>query len=109
MVFCANIPLICYQHFGGLSFMKVTTRKKPLFRDLYQNGVFTRVVATKTEAGRWRLFGIHRSVDAAIFVEAARGGVREWVGLNHLGEFCDSLGITLWEVHHKVSGNNKAA
>lgn len=54
--------------------MKVTTRKKPAFRDFYENGMFTRIVATKTDKGKWRLFGLHRSVDAAIFVEAARGG-----------------------------------
>lgn len=70
--------------------------------------MFSRVVATRTEAGKWRLFGLHRSADAAVFVEAARGGVREWSGLNHLGDFCDSIGITLWEVHHKGAEKNPA-
>lgn len=89
--------------------MKVTTRKKPAFRDFYENGTFTRIVATKTDKGKWRLFGLHRSVDAAIFVEAARGGIREWSGLNHLGDFCDSIGVTLWEVHHKGAKKEEAA
>ncbi|TRL64848.1 hypothetical protein FMM65_20540 [Citrobacter youngae] len=89
--------------------MKVTARKKPAFRDYYENGMFTRIVATKTDTGKWRLFGLHRSVDSAVFVEAARGGVREWSGLNHLGEFCDSIGITLWEVHHKAAKKEQAA
>ena len=89
--------------------MKVTTRKKPAFRDFYEGGMFSRVVATKTEDGKWRLFGLHRSVDAGVFVVAARGGVREWSGLNHVGDFCDSIGITLWEVHHKAAGKDKAA
>lgn len=82
--------------------MKVTTRKKPAFRDFYEMGMFTRVVATRAENGKWRLFGLHRSVDAAVFVEAARGGIREWSGLDHLADFCSSMGISLWEVHHKV-------
>lgn len=85
--------------------MKMTTRKKPLWKELYQNGVFTRVVAVKNDHGRWSLFGVHRSIDAAIFVEAARGGIREWSGLNHLGDFCNSLDVTLWEVHCKKRGS----
>lgn len=35
--------------------MKVTTRKKPAFRDFYESGTFTRIVATKTDKGKWRL------------------------------------------------------
>ncbi|AUY01017.1 TPA: hypothetical protein MYQ04_004239 [Citrobacter braakii] len=89
--------------------MKVTTRKKPAFRDFYEMGMFVRVVATRTEEGKWRLFGIHRSADAAIFIEAARGGVREWSDLGHLGAFCDSMGVSLWEVHHKMAGQKKKA
>ncbi|OAT16795.1 putative bacteriophage protein [Buttiauxella gaviniae ATCC 51604] len=89
--------------------MKMTTRKKPMFKEFYANGIFTRVVAVRGDSGRWSLFGVHRSADAAIFVEAARGGIREWSGLNHLGEFCDSIGITLWEVHHKGAKKEIAA
>ncbi len=89
--------------------MKMTTRKKPQWKDLYHNGVFTRVVAVKNDRGRWSLFGVHRSADAALFVEAARGGIREWSGLNYLADFCESIGITLWEVHHKVGKGEKAA
>ncbi|BDN97315.1 hypothetical protein KAM621c_24200 [Citrobacter braakii] len=102
-------PRIVINISGVCLFMKVTTRKKPVFKDFYENGMFSRVVATKTDQGKWRLFGLHRSAGAAVFVEAARGGVREWAGLNHLGDFCDSLGIVLWEVHHKsVKGENAA-
>ncbi|EKR9886763.1 hypothetical protein QAA19_004672 [Salmonella enterica] len=38
----------------------------------------------------------------AEFVEAARGGIREWSGLNYLAEFVFSCGISLWEVHNKT-------
>lgn len=65
-------------------------------------GMFARVVATRAEGGgKWRLFGIHRSADAAIFIEAARGGVREWSDLGSLGAFCESMGVSLWEVHSR--------
>lgn len=89
--------------------MKMTTRKKPQWKDLYHNDVFTRVVAVKNDRGRWSLFGVHRSVGAAMFVEAARGGIREWSGLNHLADFCESLNVTLWEVHNKSGNRDKAA
>ena len=42
---------------------------------------------------------MHRSVDAVIFIEAARGGIREWSSLEYLSEFCDSIGVNVWEVH----------
>ncbi|MNB60026.1 hypothetical protein D3C81_31700 [compost metagenome] len=84
--------------------MKVTTRKKSAFMDLYSTGVLTRVAAVRNEDGTaWRLFGIWRDKDIAVFVEAARGGVREWSGLNYLADFCFSCGISLWEVHQKTS------
>ncbi|ELA5389552.1 hypothetical protein RF805_003787 [Salmonella enterica] len=57
----------------------------------------------------------NRSMVAAIeymkkgFSLDARGGIREWAGLNHLGDFCDSIGITLWEVHHKGAKKEQAA
>lgn len=38
-----------------------------------------------------------------MFVEAARGGIREWSGLDYLANFCASCGISLWEVHNKVA------
>ncbi|GJK06069.1 hypothetical protein TUM17574_04130 [Klebsiella pneumoniae] len=38
-----------------------------------------------------------------MFVEAARGGIREWSGLDYLANFCASCGISLWEVHNKVT------
>ena len=89
--------------------MKVTTRKKPVFRDFYSNGMFARVVATRTEAGKWRLFGLHRSADAAVFVAAELVGVREWSGLNNLGDFRDVIGGTLWEGNLMVAKKGEAA
>ncbi|MGK0743585.1 hypothetical protein ACSFCX_03785 [Yokenella regensburgei] len=88
--------------------MKMITRKKPAFVDLYQTGVLTRVVAVKTEQGGWRLFGLWRDKDIAVFVEAARGGVREWSGLNYLADFCESCGVSLWEVHNKTDKKTPA-
>lgn len=83
--------------------MKTITRKKPAFVDLYNTGVLTRIVAVRTESGEsWRLFGLWRDKDIAVFVEAARGGVREWSGLNFLADFCFSCGVSLWEVHQKT-------
>ncbi|EAV2866102.1 hypothetical protein EZ472_17310 [Salmonella enterica] len=81
--------------------MRIITRKKPAFTDLYQTGVLTRIAAVKTDTGGWRLFGVWRDQDIAVFVEAARGGIREWSGLNYLAEFVFSCGISLWEVHNK--------
>ncbi|EHE1281355.1 hypothetical protein JNP73_003101 [Salmonella enterica] len=82
--------------------MRIITRKKPAFTDLYQTGVLTRIAAVKTDSGGWRLFGVWRDQDIAVFVEAARGGIREWSGLNYLAEFVFSRGISLWEVHNKT-------
>ncbi|EHY70943.1 hypothetical protein SEHO0A_02015 [Salmonella enterica subsp. houtenae str. ATCC BAA-1581] len=49
-----------------------------------------------------------RDQDIAVFVEAARGGIREWSGLNYLAEFVFSCGISLWEVHNKTDRKNPA-
>jgi hypothetical protein len=54
------------------------------------------------DGGGWRLFGLWRDKEIAVFVEAARGGVREWSGLDYLASFCASCGISLWEIHNKV-------
>ncbi|MEP9807741.1 hypothetical protein ABLU71_29380, partial [Klebsiella sp. CB_Kp198] len=54
------------------------------------------------DSGGWRLFGLWRDKQIGVYVEAARGGVREWSGLNYLANFCGSCGISLWEVHCKV-------
>ncbi|OOD61467.1 hypothetical protein BWP16_00370 [Salmonella enterica subsp. enterica serovar Worthington] len=59
-------------------------------------------------AGGWRLFGVWRDQDVAVFVEAARGGIREWSGLNYLAEFVFSCGISLWEVHNKTERKTPA-
>ncbi|EAP0005542.1 hypothetical protein PY00_22595 [Salmonella enterica subsp. enterica serovar Senftenberg] len=88
--------------------MRIITRKKPAFTDLYQTGVLTRIAAVKTDSGGWRLFGVWRDQDIAVFVEAARGGIREWSGLNYLAEFVFSCGISLWEVHNKTDRKNPA-
>lgn len=34
--------------------MRIITRKKPAFTDLYQTGVLTRIAAVKTDSGGWR-------------------------------------------------------
>lgn len=88
--------------------MRIITRKKPAFTDLYQTGVLTRMATVKTDSGGWRLFGVWRDQDIAVFVEAARGGIREWSGLNYLAEFVFSCGISLWEVHNKTERKTPA-
>ncbi|EAQ4921173.1 hypothetical protein AH86_21340 [Salmonella enterica subsp. enterica serovar Tennessee] len=88
--------------------MRIITRKKPAFTDLYQTGVLTRIAAVKTDSGGWRLFGVWHDQDIAVFVEAARGGIREWSGLNYLAEFVFSCGISLWEVHNKTERKTPA-
>lgn len=82
--------------------MRIITRKKPAFIELYQTDVITRVAAVKTDEGGWRLFGIWREKDIAVFVEAARVGIREWSGLDYLAGFVACCGICLWEVHNKT-------
>lgn len=85
--------------------MKATARKKPAFKDFYENGMFSRIIATRTSNNRWQLCGMLRSADAVIFIEAARGGIREWSSLEYLSEFCDSLGVSVWEVHRRSNSN----
>lgn len=82
--------------------MKATARKKPVFKDFYENGMFQRVIVTRTSNKRWQLCGVHRNGEAIIFVEAARGGIREWSSLEHLAEFCESISIEVFEIHRKV-------
>ncbi len=83
--------------------MEMIVRKKPAFTELYQTDVLTRIAAIKSpDGGGLRLFGIWRNRDTAVFVEAARGGIRQWSSLDHLANFCASCGISLWEVHNKV-------
>ncbi|MBK0003388.1 hypothetical protein [Erwinia sp. S38] len=84
--------------------MRMITRKKPAFTELHQAGVLTRIVAVKNaDGGGWRLFGVWRDRDIAVFVGAARGGIREWSGLDYLAGFCESCGISLWEIHNRVT------
>ncbi|RSW87026.1 hypothetical protein EGH62_02980 [Klebsiella aerogenes] len=53
-------------------FMRMITRKKPAFTELYQTGVLTRIAAVKSpDGGGWRLFGLWMGKDIAVFVEAA--------------------------------------
>jgi len=83
--------------------MQMITRKQPAFTELYQTGVLTRIVAVRNaDTGGWRLFGLWRDKQIGVYVEAARGGVSEWAGLDYLGNFCGSCGISLWEVHCMV-------
>ncbi|ENL1641618.1 hypothetical protein AB4U30_001178 [Raoultella ornithinolytica] len=82
--------------------MKATARKKKAFKDFYENDMFQRIIATRTCNGRWQLCGMHRNGEAVIFIEAARGGIREWSSLEHLSSFCESVGISVWEVHRRI-------
>lgn len=84
--------------------MQMINRKKPRFQDLYDTGVLSRLVAVRVDSGRWSLFGVWGDKDIAVFVEAARGGTREWSSLDHLAEFCNSMGIEIYEVHQKKGG-----
>ena len=88
--------------------MRIITRKKPAFTDLYQTGVLTRIAAVKTDSGGWRLFGGWGDREIGVFVEAARGGIREWTGLNYLAGLVFSCGISLWEVHNKTDRKTPA-
>lgn len=83
--------------------MQMITRKKPAFTELYQTGVLTRIVAVRNaDSGGWLLFGVWLDKDIGVYVEAARGGIREWSSLDYLANFCGSCGISRWEVHSKV-------
>lgn len=75
------------------------------FMDMFSAGAFSKVVATKNERGRWQLFGLSTSGDMAVFVEKARGDVREWSGLDYLATFCGKMGIERWEVHARRINN----
>ncbi|HBD2319099.1 TPA: hypothetical protein KII37_004182, partial [Escherichia coli] len=46
----------------------------------------------------WRLFALNKK-GIAVFIEKARGGIREWAGLNYVADFCAAMGIRRWEVH----------
>lgn len=61
-----------------------------------------RIAAVETEDGGWCLFGVWRDQDIAVFVEAVRGGIREWSGLDYLTDFVANCGIVLWEVHNRT-------
>lgn len=63
------------------------------------HGAFTCVVATQDEVTKsWRLFALNKK-GIAVFIEKARGGIREWAGLNYVADFCAAMGIRRWEVH----------
>lgn len=86
--------------------MKIKEKKKTEFADLYELGAFSKVVATKNQdSGRWALFGLNTESGSAVFVQKARGGIREWSGLDYLSDFCSALGIARWEVHNRNAQN----
>lgn len=79
--------------------MEMMFKPRKEFMDLHIMGAFTRIVATQDKVSKcWRLFGLNQN-GIAVFVEKARGGVREWSGLNYVADFCAALGIRVWEVH----------
>lgn len=86
--------------------MKVITRKKRAFRDLYSTGVLNSIVAVKGDNG-WGVFGHWRDKDIAVFMESARGGTREWVDLDRLVGFCNDIGINVIEVRNKKTTGSK--
>lgn len=78
--------------------MEVKEQSRQTFAELARAGVFSRVVATMNrDSGRWAVFGVVGGV--AVFVEKARGGVREWSSLDRLANFCKSIGVARFEVH----------
>lgn len=81
--------------------MRVTTRPRQNFIGFYESELITRVVARKTQDAQWRLFGLYRDEETAIYVEKVRGGSREWSELSFLADFCYAAGISRWEVHNK--------
>lgn len=78
--------------------MEVKEQSRQTFAEFARAGAFSRVVVTMNQdSGRWAVFGV--SGGAAVFVEKARGGVREWSNLDRLADFCKSIGVARFEVH----------
>lgn len=78
--------------------MEVKEQSRQTFAELARAGAFSRVVATMNlDSDRWAVFGV--AGDCAVFVEKARGGVREWSSLDRLAYFCKSIGVARFEVH----------
>lgn len=78
--------------------MRMTEKPRKTFTAFAHVGAFARIVATlNQDSGRWALFGV--AGNDAVFVQKARGGVREWSSLDRLAEFCRSSGIARFEVH----------
>lgn len=65
--------------------MRIITRKKPAFTDLYQTGVLTRIAAVKTDTGGWRLFGVWRDQDVG---GVCRSGAWRYPGMVRLELSC---------------------
>ena len=79
--------------------MELVRKTRKEFLDLYRMGAFTCVVASQDEVTKsWRLFALNKK-GIAVFIEKARGGIREWAGLNYVADFCAAMGIRRWEVH----------
>lgn len=72
--------------------MELVRKTRKEFLDLYRMGAFTCVVATQDEVTKsWRLFALNKK-GIAVFIEKARGGIREWAGLNYVADFCAAIG-----------------
>lgn len=85
-----------------MSNIQLKLKRRGDFADMFVAGAFSKVVATKNDKGRWQLFGLSTTGNIAVFVEKARGDVREWSGLDYLAKFCANIGIEKWEVHARI-------
>lgn len=81
--------------------MRMITRKKPAFTELYQTGVLTRIAAVKSpDGGGWRLGEVYSCVCGGC---SRRDSGVVWSGLDYPAYFYASCGISLWEVHNKLA------
>lgn len=82
--------------------MEIQERPKKTFMAFARVGAFSRIVATvNADSGHWALFGVTNGV--AVFMQKARGGVREWVSLDRLAAFLKAEGIARFEVHDSTA------
>lgn len=85
-----------------MSDIELKMKRRCELADLFSAGAFSKIVATRNEQGSWQLFGLSRSGNQAVFVQKARGDVREWSSLDFLSKFCTKMNIEKWEVHARI-------
>ncbi|EHC91129.1 Putative bacteriophage protein [Salmonella enterica subsp. enterica serovar Senftenberg str. A4-543] len=74
--------------------MRIITRKKPAFTDLYQTGVLTRIAAVKTDTGGWRLAPVW-SMARSGCCGVCRSGAWRYPGMVRLELSC-GICVQLW-------------